>query len=99
MIERDIILILKGGTIQGIFGGGVMVAFERHDLYPRIHSIYAVSSGAHNAAYFLSGNTNEGATIYYDHLYKEHSFLKDLSFKIICRKFWDLFIHNKFILL
>lgn len=93
--ERDIILIIKGGTIQGVFSAGVMVAFERHNLYPRIHSIYAVSSGAHNAAYFLSGNPDEGSSIYYNYLYKKHSFLKDLSFKIICKKFWNLFIHNK----
>lgn len=93
--ERDIILIMKGGTIQGVFGSGVMVAFERNNLYPRIQSIYAVSSGAHNAAYFLSRKSAEGASIYYDRLYKKHSFLKDLSFKIICKKFWNLFIHNK----
>ncbi|MBU1202725.1 patatin-like phospholipase family protein [Patescibacteria group bacterium] len=93
--DRDIVLIIKGGTIQGVFGSGVMVAFQRHNLYPRIHSIYAVSSGAHNAAYFLSKKSHEAASVYYDRLYKKHSFLKDLSFKIICRKFWDLFIHNK----
>ncbi len=93
--ERDIILIMKGGTIQGVFSAGVVAAFAKHNLYPRIHSIYAVSSGAHNAAYFLSGNPAVGARVYYDHLYKKHQFLKDLSFKIICRKFWDLFVHNK----
>ncbi|MCD4760308.1 patatin-like phospholipase family protein [bacterium] len=94
-MERDIIIILKGGTIQGVFGSGVMVAFERHDLYPRIQSIYSVSSGAHNAAYFLSENPAEGASIYYNFLYKKHSFLKDLSFKLICQKFWELFKHKK----
>lgn len=93
--ERDVVLIMEGGTIQGVFSAGVVAAFSKHKLYPRIHSIYAVSSGAHNAAYFLSGNPAQGASIYYEHLYKKHQFLKDLSFKIICRKFWDLFVHNK----
>ncbi|MFA6466970.1 MAG: patatin-like phospholipase family protein [Patescibacteria group bacterium] len=93
--ERDIIIIVKGGTIQGVFSAGVLTAFERHDLYPRIHSVYGVSSGAHNAAYFLAHQTKIGSSIYYEHLYKRHRFLKDLSPKIIWEKFWQLLIHKK----
>lgn len=94
-VERDVIVIIKGGTVQAVFSAGVMSAFAKHDLYPRIHSIYGVSSGAHIAAFFLAGKTNMDADAYYDILHKKRKFLIDLSFKIICRKFWDLFIHNK----
>jgi len=94
-MKRDIILVMEGGTIQGVFSSGVMSAFQKHNLRPRIHSIYAVSSGAHNAAYFLSGSSDIGREIYYDYLLKRHSFLKHLSPKIVIRKIWDLFIHRK----
>ncbi|MBT4209416.1 MAG: hypothetical protein HOE19_00635 [Candidatus Komeilibacteria bacterium] len=93
--ERDVIIIVKGGTIQGVFSAGVLAAFQKHNLYPRVHSVYGVSSGAHNAAYFLAHQTEIGGKIYYEHLYKKHKFLKDLSPKIIWHKCWQLFIHKK----
>ena len=93
--ERDIIIIVKGGTIQGVFSAGVLAAFQKHNLYPRVHSVYGVSSGAHNAAYFLSEQTEIGGKIYYEHLYKRHRFLTDLSPKIIWKKYWQLLIHKK----
>ncbi len=94
--KRDIIILMKGGTIQGIFSAGVVTAFQKHNLYPRIDSVYAVSSGAHNAAYFLSEQIDQiTPQIFYDFLYDKHKFLKDLSFKTICKKFWQLFAHNK----
>jgi predicted patatin/cPLA2 family phospholipase len=67
-MERDIILIIEGGTMLGFFGGGVVTAFQEANLYPRLHSVYAVSSGAHDAAYFLSRQTSFGSSIYYEDL-------------------------------
>jgi len=93
--ERDIIIIVKGGAIQGIFSTGVLMAFEKNNLYDRIHSIYAVSSGAHNAAYFLAHQTEIAAQIYHDKICKRHRFLKDLSPKIIWNKFWELMLFKK----
>ncbi len=94
-MKRDIILIMEGGTIQGVFSSGVMTAFQKHNIRPRIHSIYAVSSGAHNAAYFLSGNSEVGQEIYYDYLLRRHSFLKHLSAKVIIKKILGLFFLGK----
>ncbi|MDD5749921.1 MAG: hypothetical protein PHO91_04055 [Patescibacteria group bacterium] len=94
-MDRDIIIIVKGGSIQGIFGAGVLAAFEKHDLYPKVHSVYAVSFGAHSAAYFLSQGINIMPHIYYDHLCKNPSAIVSLSFKLICKKLWDVFIRNK----
>ncbi|MFA6307340.1 MAG: patatin-like phospholipase family protein [Patescibacteria group bacterium] len=93
--ERDTIIIVKGGTIQGIFSTGVLTAFENHNIYDRIHSIYGVSSGAHNAAYFLARQTKIAAQIYHEHLCKKHRFLKDLSAKVIWDKFWQLMLYKK----
>ncbi len=66
--QRDIILVLTGGVMQGVFGGGVVTAFQEANLYPRIHSIYSASAGAHNAAYFLSRQTRMGSSIYFEDL-------------------------------
>lgn len=93
--ERDIIILVKGGAIQGIFSTGVLRAFEKHNLYDRIHSIYGVSSGAHNAAYFLSHQTELAALIYRDHICGRERFLKDLSPKLIWKKFWQLMLFRK----
>ncbi len=67
-MSRDIVIVSEGGMMMGIFGGGVVTAFQEHNLYERIHSIYAVSAGAHNAAYFLSQQTRLASSIYYDDL-------------------------------
>lgn len=93
--DRDIIVIVKGGAIQGVFSTGVLTAFENHNLYPRIHSIYAVSSGAHNAGYFLARQSKLAAKIYLEHICKKHRFLKDLSAKLIWKKFWQLILFKK----
>jgi len=89
-MKRDLIFVFFGGAMSGLFGGGVATAFEKADLYPRIYSIYAISAGAHNAAYFLSKDTIRAASIYYldltgDHFIKEKSkfgFWKSLLLKI-----------------
>ena len=94
-MKRDVIIVLQGGTIQGVFSVGVLATLQKHNLYPRVHSIYGVSSGAHNAAYFLSGNIDVGAHIYYDYLLHRRSFLQHLSPRIVCKKLWDLYIHGK----
>ena len=52
----------------GIFGAGVLTAFQQANIYPRVHSIYSSSAGAHNAAYFLSKQTKLGSSIYYENL-------------------------------
>ena len=90
-MNRDVIIIMEGGTIQGVFSAGVAAILQKENLYPRIDSIYAVSSGAHNAAYFLSRKIDVGASIYHDYLLKRHSFLKHLSFKVILKKILQLF--------
>lgn len=93
--ERDIIIIVKGGAIQGIFSTGVLHTLEKHNIYDRVHSIYGVSSGAHNAAYFLARQTALAAEMYQDHVCKRHRFLKDLSPSLIWKKFWQLMLFKK----
>ena len=66
--KKDIILLMEGGAMRGVFGAGVVTAFQEANIYPRVHSIYASSAGAHNAAFFLSHQTRLGSSIYYEDL-------------------------------
>jgi predicted patatin/cPLA2 family phospholipase len=94
-MSRDVILIIEGGTIQGVFSAGALSVFEKNNLYPRIDSVYAVSAGAHNAAYFLSHKTKEMKEIYNDYLGRKHKFMRQLSPKIVLGKIMRLMIWNE----
>ncbi len=94
-MKRDIILIIEGGTVQGVFSAGALSVFEKNNLYPRIDSIYAVSAGAHNAAYFLSHKTQQMCEVYHEFLSKKHKFMRQLNPKIIINKILRLLIWNE----
>ena len=90
MNNRNIILIFNEGTMNGVFGAGVATALQEANIYSQIHSIYGISAGAHNAAYFLTKDTHNGSSIYYEdlsekkfiHKYIFWFFLKQLSLNI-----------------
>ncbi|MFA5134852.1 MAG: patatin-like phospholipase family protein [Patescibacteria group bacterium] len=67
-MERDIVLILEEGVMQGVFGAGVVTALSESGIHGRVHSVYGVSAGAHNGAYFLSRQTRFGSSIYFEDL-------------------------------
>jgi predicted patatin/cPLA2 family phospholipase len=92
-MKRDIILVLFGGTMDGVFGAGVVNAVQKANLYPRIHSIYSTSCGTHNAAYLLSENTSLGSKIYYEDLI-ENNFIKDNKL-LFLRKLYSHLFHGK----
>jgi predicted patatin/cPLA2 family phospholipase len=76
-IQKDLIFIFFGGGMKGVFGAGVVTTLEKLNLYDRVHSIYALSSGAHDAAFFLAKETQLGATIYYEDLIADNKFIKN----------------------
>jgi predicted patatin/cPLA2 family phospholipase len=96
-MAKDIILIIEGGAMSGIFSAGVINSFEQKNIYSRIDCIYCVSAGAHIAAYFLSQKSPEGTTIYTDSLLllsKRQKFIDLNIFKIIS-KLWNLFFFKE----
>jgi len=92
-MKKDHIFIFFGGNMSGIFGAGVVTALQELNVYNRIHSIYAISSGAHNAAYFLARDTKIGSTIYYENLI-ETNFIKNCRFNFVYKLVLNLFIKN-----
>ena len=67
-IKKDIILILDGGCMRGVFNAGVASEFIKNSLYERIHSVYAISAGAHNAAFFITKDYKRGSSVYWEDL-------------------------------
>lgn len=85
--SRDLIFIFFGGGMKGVFGAGVATTLEKLNLYNRIHSIYAVSSGAHDAAFLLAKGTQIGSTIYYEDLIINNKFIKNDKSKFLYKLF------------
>ncbi|MDB5194331.1 MAG: hypothetical protein JWN50_345 [Parcubacteria group bacterium] len=65
---RKTALILFGGTMTGARGAGAVTALEELCLNKAFDMIFTISAGFPNACYFLTGNTHQGASIYYEEL-------------------------------
>jgi predicted patatin/cPLA2 family phospholipase len=61
-------LAVEGGGMRGIISAAMMTALEDLDLANAIDVVYAASSGATNAAYYLAGESWYPLSIYYDDL-------------------------------
>lgn len=61
-------LVFEGGGMRGVFGGGVARGLTEMGLGNAFDVVYGTSSGSCAAAYFLSGETTRGDSIYYDDL-------------------------------
>jgi predicted patatin/cPLA2 family phospholipase len=94
-VKRDIILIIEGGAMSGIFSTGVVSSFEQRKLYPQIHSIYCVSAGAQTSAYFLSKKIPKAVEIYTEDLLSKRQKFLNLNIFTIISKVWNLLIYKK----
>jgi predicted patatin/cPLA2 family phospholipase len=63
---RKLGLIVEGGAMRGIFSCGGGIALELLGLSRAFDEVYACSSGAINAAYFVAGQAAYSVSIYYD---------------------------------
>jgi predicted patatin/cPLA2 family phospholipase len=61
-------LVVEGGGMRGAFSGGVMAGLEELGLTECFDTVYASSSGSCAAAYFLSGQTDLGVSVYKEDL-------------------------------
>lgn len=62
------------------FGDGVLNSLQKQHIYSRIYSIYGSSAGAHDAAYFLSKQTDAGGEIPIEYL-SSSQFIKKKKIK------------------
>jgi predicted patatin/cPLA2 family phospholipase len=63
---RKLGLIVEGGAMRGVFSCGSGIALELLGLTRAFDEVYACSSGAINAAYFVAGQAAYSVSIYYD---------------------------------
>jgi predicted patatin/cPLA2 family phospholipase len=61
-------LAIEGGGMRGIVSASMVSAVEELGFAPVVDAVYAASSGAMNAVYFLAGATWYPLSIYYDDL-------------------------------
>lgn len=73
-MKEKAVLYLGGGGMSGVFGGGVMTGLEQLNIYNKLKAVYGCSAGTLNGAYFLTGQTNYGASIYWEEL--AHGFIR-----------------------
>jgi len=79
---RKLALIVEGGAMRGVFSCGGGVALEALGLTRAFNEVYACSSGAINAAYFLAGQAAYSVSIYYDEV-NNRRFINPLRVKNI----------------
>jgi predicted patatin/cPLA2 family phospholipase len=63
------VLVLDGGGMQGAFMAGILNEFNTKGIKPDFFDSYiATSAGAYNAAYYITGQMEEGLRIWKQHL-------------------------------
>ena len=67
--ERDIVLIIDGGGMMGIFAAGALEVIGKK-LRSRVASVYATSSGADSGGHFISGQADIPPRFFLEYLTK-----------------------------
>ena len=67
-MDNKAVLYVGGGAMAGVFGAGVVTKLQEENAYDKFSHAYGASSGAWNIAYWLSKNTMEGSSIYWEDL-------------------------------
>lgn len=55
------VIYFSGGTMQGIFGAGVVTSLQQHNVYEHLGAVYGASAGSLVGAYFLAGQSELGS--------------------------------------
>ncbi len=79
---RKLALVVEGGAMRGVFSCGAGIALEALGLTRAFDEVYACSSGAINAAYFLAGQAAYSVSVYYDEV-NNRQFINPLRIKNI----------------
>jgi predicted patatin/cPLA2 family phospholipase len=91
--KRNIVLYLSAGAMSGVFSSGFTKVFEEAGLKQYIHSVYGNSAGSFAGLYFLSGQVDLAAKLYWEDLdgekYIKWSRLPVYTLRAFCNKlFW-----------
>ena len=81
--DRKLALIVEGGGMRGVLSAGSLLAVDLLGYRACFDEIYATSSGAVNAAFFLSGQGSSGIRVYFDDINNRHFYNPCRLFKIV----------------
>lgn len=84
--KKDIVLILDGGGMMGIFTAGVLSAINKK-LRRRISAVYSTSSGADVGVYFVSDQTHIPLRFFTEYLTKPN-FIRKNFFRYVLKIFF-----------
>lgn len=92
-VSSKTILYFSGGTMQGIYGAGVVTALEDANVYDRIEAVYSTSAGSLVAAYFLARQSRLGSAMMLEDLV--HDFISPSKFILgMYDRMWHYYIRN-----
>ncbi len=66
--KRNIVIYFSAGAMAGVFSAGFSKAFEEAGIKPYVHSVYGNSCGSLTGLYFLSGQVELAAALYWEDL-------------------------------
>ncbi len=66
--KRNIVIYFSAGAMSGVFSSGFSKTLEDAGLKPFIHSVYGNSCGSLTGLYFLSGQVERAAALYWEDL-------------------------------
>ncbi len=68
MTERSLVIYFSAGAMSGVFSAGFSKVIADAGLKPYVHSVYGNSAGSLTGLYFLSGQEELGAKLYWEDL-------------------------------
>lgn len=69
--ERPLVIYFSAGAMAGVFSAGLSKAFAEAGIKRFVHSVYGNSAGSLTGLYFLSGQEELGAALYWEDLNDE----------------------------
>ncbi len=66
--KRKIVIYFSAGAMAGVFSSGFSKTLEESNIKPYIHSVYGNSCGSFTGLYFLSGQIENAAALYWEDL-------------------------------
>jgi len=92
-MSEKAVLYLGGGGMSGVFGGGVVTGLERINIYDKLKAVYSCSAGTLNGAYFLTRQSDQEASIYWEELV--YGFIRRRNIPIAAlQRFWHRYIKS-----
>ena len=97
--KRNIVIYFSAGAMAGVFSAGFSKTFEDAGIKQYVHSVYGNSAGSLTGLYFLSGQEELGAALYWEDLNENKYIRWERLPKYVLSAFCNLIFRTKLSLL